>query len=743
MKKNLLILLCFITSNCFGQTAYYDALFCASLRPEDCAELNGLTGADEKVMDELKGFLERPFDTLKPLPDFARARLILRRQQAMDDFGSKSSGATGIQAANLLLSFFNVSSLSPAQSDSLLNGITIYFEKGFRREYAQTYIRLFDRSIGKVGELQVLFPATHAKMRTFDPARYKSLGNELKAVFDDDMAHSLTYLMNHIDNPDTDKKYQLLTPAWCARVSQLNEYKYIKLSASIGQKLIDGVHPGNIIATLANNYEDGYPKDLKDKFFVLNLLQQALRDTAASTSGGKNVWIDVEKLGKLDTPLKRAYFTALLYHADRTKFTSFFDPKLIIPDKPRDTLTTKFAAYNTIGPKVTGILSLLGQMDNYSHLKGQDLFTEQNFLPFMEMMVDVVKLIDKRENAQLSTTILKNGFLLYNAIRVKNYQNMPHYVAETLKPALVKYSKKNISPLLKAKVFSDSTKFNKQTFLEKIRQNKDSTLNEFIDGNSILNDLFPKDTIKKNSKEILNYFSKISYQADSIALGMLDLFQKIDKVTAFTSGVVSATSSEGISDVISQFAAPSSTAVDKRGTPFSITVTGMPGLYVGMERFVPEQVPTSFTATNNYRFNGGITLPIGVDFTFALRDLWGKKKKSLDNNPPNPFSLGVFASVIDLGAMLNYRLANNSNTLPEHVPWQSILSPGVSVVLGFPNSPLTLGLGYQYGPKLRKFKQENATPSAQPQETPDELNTHLFQLRLAYDIPLFRVVGRR
>lgn len=90
--------------------------------------------------------------------------------------------------------------------------------------------------------------------------------------------------------------------------------------------------------------------------------------------------------------------------------------------------------------------------------------------------------------------------------------------------------------------------------------------------------------------------------------------------------------------------------------------------------------------------------------------------------------------------MLNYRLATNSTVLPQQVPWQSILSPGVTLVFGFPNTPLTLGAGYQYGPKLREISGSETSNNSDP-EVP-AANSHLFQLRLSYDIPLLRIFGK-
>jgi hypothetical protein len=228
-----------------------------------------------------------------------------------------------------------------------------------------------------------------------------------------------------------------------------------------------------------------------------------------------------------------------------------------------------------------------------------------------------------------------------------------------------------------------------------------------------------------------------------------DLIHRIDYWSGFTSGVVSATTSSEVNDVIKKFASPPSSFIDKRTNPFTITVSGMPGLFVGREKLDPNSrlsvpqnttsnqgqtgTPTTTTAVTpdgGFKTTIGLSLPIGFDFSLRL----GNRREESQSS----WSLGLFAQLIDLGAMLNYRLNTQANSLPDAVTLRSLVSPGLTLNAGLPNSPVTIGFGYQYTPALRHIsKEEHDEPTSKL------LNAHRWQLRLAYDIPLFRIFGPR
>ncbi|MFY0713695.1 hypothetical protein J1D01_08465 [Seonamhaeicola sp. NFXS20] len=189
----------------------------------------------------------------------------------------------------------------------------------------------------------------------------------------------------------------------------------------------------------------------------------------------------------------------------------------------------------------------------------------------------------------------------------------------------------------------------------------------------------------------------------------LETIQKIDQYGSFMTDVIDSKDSDEVKEVIKKHVAPPASFMLKREYAFTLSVTGQPGYFVSGEYLEGE-----------WGFVSGITLPLGLEATFKL-----------NHGQDNSASLGVFAQVIDLGAMLNFRVSDETSTLPDTIEFSQIFSPGVSITYGFKNSPVTIGLGYQYTPELREVTLDNGN-SIMP-------NGNRYFLRLGWDIPLLNI----
>ena len=769
MKLGILVLI-FITISCAeikAQNAYYDALFVASLRKEDFNDLSSLSDGEAQILKELSEFQNNPFDTKKVLPDFARSRVIFHKLRAQGLFATGTSSLAAFQATSLLSPLLNLSKLSTAQLDTVLYGLIIYFADEFRRNYLESYMWSFDRSIGRLGELQILFPATYNKMRSFDPIRYKELGNELKLVFDEDLGTFPDNLINHLESTDSsrfnNKNFLVLNDNVCRKISSQPSFKYFKVSSLIAKKLIHGVHPSDIIASLDETYYrdpaliNGASEPL-DEFgrqaHFLNILQRNLRDTVTNANGQSgNIWINFEKLGKLNTAAKQGYFMALLYREDPAFFDKIFSDetyRLSLPnavdfsglkDPAQFGNVSYTARFNTFKRyEFDNILSILIRLDEFIRTKNKDLMTEQNFLPLMKMTGEIVNLAllnpTDRAKAKQYLTLINNSFEVYNAIRVKNYANLTTHIG-TILDLIV--SEMGGATALAVEANSDFINLLRRpsTYreLRNSLKNVEGCLPQSIKRYIGLKGLILKNNTSLSPTDVEDIVKK-ALSRTSKATSVQELIQRLDKATAFSSGIVSATASEGIKNIISQFASPPSSYREKREHFFSVSLGGMPGLFIGGERFVKTQVeetmPNSLSA-NKTSFITGLSLPVGFDFTLSFnRDRQSDIRKKV-------WSWGLFASFLDLGAMLNYRLTSNSNTLPDKVEWKDILSPGICINAGLPNTPLTIGLGYQYAPKLRGITEKRDSEVA----VENRFNANRVQLRIAYDIPIFNIAKTR
>lgn len=134
---------------------------------------------------------------------------------------------------------------------------------------------------------------------------------------------------------------------------------------------------------------------------------------------------------------------------------------------------------------------------------------------------------------------------------------------------------------------------------------------------------------------------------------------------------------------------------------------------------------------HNLAGNIGFAAPIGISFNKGL-----KKKHSKDTYNK---SHSLFISIIDIGAIVNWRIQHEqSGGMPE-IKWKNVFAPGLFAIRGLKNSPISIGVGLQYGPQLRKIKIPSDTSSngsTTPAEAVIESSTLRFGLIVTVDIPL-------
>lgn len=182
------------------------------------------------------------------------------------------------------------------------------------------------------------------------------------------------------------------------------------------------------------------------------------------------------------------------------------------------------------------------------------------------------------------------------------------------------------------------------------------------------------------------------------------------KYGTFAATVAGAQSSEEVADAIELVALPVGSASIKRKTKSNIALNAYIGLAGGTEYY-------GTTATWKGIF--GMTAPVGVAFS------WGhgccSSNKSLGSS-------SIFVSLIDVGALSTFRIDDDETEALPEVTLANIFAPGLYYVYGIPKTPLSIGLGAQLGPQLRKITATNATLH-------DDLNVSL-RAFVAVDIPL-------
>jgi len=227
------------------------------------------------------------------------------------------------------------------------------------------------------------------------------------------------------------------------------------------------------------------------------------------------------------------------------------------------------------------------------------------------------------------------------------------------------------------------------------------------------------------------------------------------KYTPFMAALAEARDPAQMQQAIEAVALPAGSASVKRKTLTSITLNAFPGLTGGMEYvYLPKPIPG--VARGNWRPDLGFTVPIGLCFSRAIRgnvytiNRYRRRNTALRvaqnyhyyNREGNEHylkgqSLGIFVSLLDLGALVLYRLNDSLNTspLPRDVTFRQVFSPGLWVMYHAGRSPLSLFAGGQLSPQLRQV-------AAAASKVETEAGSLRLNAGITIDIPLLSFYAR-
>jgi hypothetical protein len=300
-------------------------------------------------------------------------------------------------------------------------------------------------------------------------------------------------------------------------------------------------------------------------------------------------------------------------------------------------------------------------------------------------------------NAELLIIKTRVNTILSALIEIQNFRS--NLKGENLKDNFAAYMNLILKSLEAANTFSTATFQLPVADLKKYLMIADYTMKIYDNAR------------KKDYNNTIYYTVEIMNQFLASNPAYLNVINTIEQYGNFMTDIINAKNSDEVKDIIKKFAAPPSSFILKREYQRTFSITGQPGYFASVEKLDG--------MNQDFKFVSGITLPIGFEMSFKLKQ--GKE---------NSGSIGLFAQIIDLGAVLNFRVSDSTSTLPDKIEFKQIFSPGGSINYGFKNSPVTLGIGYQYTPQLRKIS-ENGN-DIYP-------NGHRIFLRLAWDIPLINI----
>ncbi|MEM1119597.1 MAG: hypothetical protein AAGJ18_04070, partial [Bacteroidota bacterium] len=215
--------------------------------------------------------------------------------------------------------------------------------------------------------------------------------------------------------------------------------------------------------------------------------------------------------------------------------------------------------------------------------------------------------------------------------------------------------------------------------------------------------------------------------------------KQIFRYGAFMAAAVASKDSEEIKKAIQSIALPVGSYSIKRRSRINISLNAYPGLTGGVERIRME-------GQDAFAPNIGFTAPIGFGLNWGYQQKINLKKLAADpkyrrkveqhqlydkeQHFLNGHSGSIFFPIVDLGAVVLFRLDNQEEALPEDINFQQFFSPGVLYAHGFPKLPISIMAGAQLTPKLRKIGDQSA-------------NALRFNLSLVVDLPMANLYTKR
>lgn len=438
----------------------------------------------------------------------------------------------------------------------------------------------------------------------------------------------------------------------------------------IAIELEDQAHPGDILANYPMEYLEGLSKNFSGAIQTLQVISASFKDTTQGEDA--NYWVPVKALRQVvNSRLALKYYLGLVYHEAKTKYDG-----------------VQFEKTNLV--ELLGIVAgkYDGAADIYNAYK-------RYVLRFAEKTDELNKMIkDYRKLPTDSAALERYGAYLRSAVDMVEY----------------------------------CTQFSKLPLVQDV-PDLDSLFGKYFQVGYSTSDLLANIS-KKNYSAAINDVVKIynlvrvqpiknSDTTASVKAATEYTQSRLAKYGSFMATVSTAKTPDEVARAVDAAALPLGSSRIKRETSFNVAVNAYVGPYIGYEKI---RGVDSAGKINAY----GITAPIGFSISRGYSILFIPSKK-------HRTSSSIFFSLIDLGAITAFRFTNDSTEKVPTIELKDIFSPGIFYSHGFGKTPISLNIGYQAGPLLRRVRGD---------ENDFSKSYSRFSVSLVVDIPMFNLFSR-
>lgn len=325
----------------------------------------------------------------------------------------------------------------------------------------------------------------------------------------------------------------------------------------------------------------------------------------------------------------------------------------------------------------------------------------------LRVLKNVPQLVTLEETTKKYSSIAIEVVGITTAINQKRY-------AEAVNHLVATYSLVYADPAASAAVASNNIKLTRQ---QKIKLADNLISQNATDGSVTVSTVVTQDG--SVAAEVNN--------KDAAASKASHVRSKLLFYGSFMVNMITAKNSDDVAEAIESAALPTGSSSIKRTVPFNVSVNAYCGLFAGNEIIKDVDDNKPFSKFNSF----GLSVPIGIAFSKGDRLL------------PWPFcfipvgkgwSSSLFVSVVDLGAVAAFRFKDQTTEQVPTIQLKDIISPGLFWSLGIPKTPISVNLGVQTGPNLRKV-----TPDGN--DYSNKLYTR-YSVGACVDIPLFNLYSK-
>ena len=628
----------------------------------------------------------------------------------------------------------------PSQSE-MVDAVAIYIARRVKQESVMWFFESVSKNANRYDMMRAFFPATLTLMGGNEVYEIPNMGTPWKYALSEDFTRLPQNVMNSKwikDRWPEQGKYMSFIKGTCSIADLLmhqKSYREIIRSLYLEQKQVTQADSNVQFSDFVNllyavNTELFVPAD-SNKF--TGLLKYEHYSTLNKTGMEMLVSLIDMKYGGVmrkfikgmdrriafssdvsaeDIRLLFGKIETMVNDVEATRKTFIEQQKNTKEDGGNDAKSVAYTTYN-VWNATNSLLTVFDQTVNPSPIFSQRLNASKKAFQYTTQLFEIYNLIDKKN----FTGAVMLTFGLLDSIIYGHSLNKKFNVSIANEDELQrKFGSSSILKHIVTKIRKDTADH------EGLKNLEDLYGFTVIDSTTIS---FPKTSL----------MASVLFEQDRHAV------QVIRKLAGFLNDVALSKGSAELSKAIESYAMPPGSYKRKRNSWWSADINAFAGPYLGSEVLAGQDFFESSNRSSVY----GFSVPIGVTLSKTLGRPF--HSKSIDKEyilNPNKIKLNrrrvayrtkstfsLTLSIVDIGAVVSYRLNNGSGTLPQELKWEQFISPGLHIGYGIGGTPLILQAGYQYTPLLRRLS-TSPDPSAQ-------YNAYRLYIGLFYDLPIINM----